>query len=190
LPRQRADATKNRERIVVEARAIFSAANNAASLEAIAQAAGVGIGTLYRHFPTKEALVEAVYGSELDALELEADELISRYPGFDAMRLWVNSYARFVTTKHAMHDALRMALTPRSGAGSETRTRINATIAKFLAKGLQDGSIRPRIRADDLTLSLAGSVFAATASADQEQLRRVLDLLMAGVRASNHPPSN
>ena len=143
----------------------------------------MGIGTLYRHFPTKEALVEAVYRSELDALELEADELLSRYPGFESMRLWVNNYARFVATKHAMHDALRIALSPRSGAGSETRARISATIAKFLATGWRDGSIRHGIRADDLTLSLAGSVFAATASADQEQLGRVLDLLMAGLRS-------
>jgi AcrR family transcriptional regulator len=186
VPRQRADAIKNRERIIVEARKLFSTVANAASLEAIAEAAEVGIGTLYRHFPSKEALVEAVYRSELDALEGEADDLLSSRLSFDAMRQWMNGYARFVTTKHAMHDALRIALTPRSGAGSETRTRIRQTIAKFLAAGSRDGSIREDVRPDDVTLSLAGTVFAATAWADQEQVGRVLDLLMAALR----PPSS
>jgi AcrR family transcriptional regulator len=189
LPRQRADAIKNRERIIVEARKLFSTVANAASLEAIAEAAEVGIGTLYRHFPTKEALVEAVYRSELDALEGEADHLLASQLSFDAMRQWMNGYARFVTTKHAMHDALRIALTPRSGAGSETRTRIRQTIAKFLAAGSRDGSIREDVRPDDVTLSLAGTVFAATAWADQEQVGRVLDLLMAALRPPSSNPS-
>lgn len=179
--RQRADATKNRERVIAEARKLFSTSATTVSLEAIARAAGVGIGTLYRHFATKETLVEAVYGSELDALDLEADDLLSRHSSADAMRRWMDSYAKFVAAKHAMYDALRIALTPRSGAGSETRARINQTIAKFLAAGSRDGSIRGGVRADDLTLSLAGSVFAATGAGDHEQVNRVLDLLMAGL---------
>src|ERR1700722_8228234 len=133
--RQRSDATKNRERVIAEARKLFSTSATTVSLEAIARAAGVGIGTLYRHFATKETLVEAVYGSELDALDLEADDLLSRHSSADAMRRWMDSYAKFVAAKHAMYDALRIALTPRSGAGSETRARINQTIAKFLAAG-------------------------------------------------------
>ena len=181
--RQRADATKNRERIIDEARQLFSTSANPVSLEAIARAAGVGIGTLYRHFSTKETLVEAVYGPELDALDVEADDLLSRHSSAEAMRQWMDSYAKFVAAKHAMYDALRIALTPRSGVGSETRARINQTIAKFLAAGSRDGSIRNGVRADDLTLSLAGSVFAATGSGDHEQVNRVLDLLVAGVRS-------
>ena len=181
--RQRADATKNRERIIAEARKLFSTSTNTVSLEAIARAAGLGIGTLYRHFATKETLVEAVYRSELDALDLEADDLLSRHSSANAMRQWMDSYAKFVAAKHAMYDALRIALTPRSGAGSETRARINQTIAKFLTAGSRDGSIRAGVRAEDLTLSLAGSVFAAIGSADTEQVNRVLDLLMAGLRS-------
>ena len=180
----RADAAKNRERIIVEARELFSRAANPTSLEAIARAAGVGIGTLYRHFPTKEALVEAVYRSELDALDVEADSLLAQHASADAMRRWMDRYAMFVAAKHAMLDALKIALTPRSGAGSETRARISRTIEKFLEAGSRDGSIRDGIRADDLTLSLAGSVFAATASADEDQVSRILDLLMAGLRSA------
>lgn len=181
--RKRADAAQNRERIIVEARNLFSMPGTAVSLEGIARAAEVGIGTLYRHFPTKEALVEAVYALELDALEAHADELLSRLASAEAMREWMNAYARFVATKHAMHDGLRIALTPRSNAGSEIRRRANHTIGKFLAAGEADGSLRAGIRADDLTLNLAGSVFAATGSTDAGQVSRVLDLVMAGIRA-------
>jgi AcrR family transcriptional regulator len=186
-PGKRADAIKNRERIITEARKLFSSSASTGSLEAIARAARVGIGTLYRHFPTKEVLVEAVYRSELDALDLEADDLLSRHSSADAMRRWMDRYAKFVAAKHSIYDALRIALTPRAGAVSETRVRINRTIAKFLAAGSRDGSIRGGIRVDDLTLSLAGSVFAATGSADHDQVRRVLDLLMAGLRSSLPP---
>ncbi len=185
-PRPRADGIKNRERIVVEARKLFSVENAKVSLEAIARAAGVGIGTLYRHFPSKETLVEAVYRSELDALDREADELLSDRTPAEAMRQWMDSYARFVVAKHAMHDALRIALAPRSSEGSEIRMRIAATIAKFLAAGSRDGSMSGAVRPDDITVILAGSVFAAAASIDHRQIGRVFDLLMAGLRPT--PP--
>ena len=185
--RPRADGIRNRERIVAEAHRLFAVAETTVSLEVIARAAGVGIGTLYRHFPTKEALVEAVYRSELDTLDDEAGDLLAQHPAAEAMRLWMDSYARFVVAKHAMHDALRIALAPRSVEGSEMRTRVNATIAKFLAAGGRDGSIGGGgAQPDDVTVILAGSVFAAVASADRGQITRVLDLLMSGLR----PPAD
>jgi AcrR family transcriptional regulator len=186
----RADGVKNKARIIAEAQRLFSTAEAKVSLEAIARAAGVGIGTLYRHFPTKEALVGAVYRSELDALDREADDLLSNRPPAEAMRRWMDSYAKFVVAKHAMHDALLIALAPRSTEGSEIRTRINATIAKFLSAGLSDGSIRGDFRPDDVTVLLAGSVFPAALSADREQIARVLDLLMAGLRPTVHEASH
>ena len=181
-PRPRADGVRNRERIVAEARRLFAAAETKVSLEVIARVSGVGIGTLYRHFPTKEALVEAVYRSELDALDAEADDLLARHSAAEAMRRWMNGYARFVVAKHAMHDALRIALAPRSVEGSEMRSRVNATVAKFLAAGTRDNSIGGEIEPDDVTVILAGSVFAAAASTDGGQIARVLNLLMAGLR--------
>ena len=182
-PRQRADAAKNRDRILSEARNLFSTISNV-SLEAIARAAGVGIGTLYRHFPTKEALVEAVYRAELGALDQEADQLLGTFQSFEAMRRWLDRYAGFVATKHAMHDALRIALASPTGPLSETRARISATIAKFLDAGARDQGLRTDVRIDDVTLGFAGAIFAATKSPDREQVGRVLDLLMAGLRPS------
>lgn len=181
-PRLRADAAKNYDQIVSTARDLFASADGPISLDAIARAAGVGIGTLYRHFPTKEGLVDAVYHIELTALEEEAVTLLASQSSCDAMRRWLDRYATFVATKHGMHEALRIALTPRLGSLSETRARMSAMIEKFLAAATLDHSLRTDVRPEDLTLAFAGAVFAATTSTDAEQVGRVLDLLMAGLR--------
>lgn len=178
----RADAARNRERLIAAAREQFSSGDKTVSLEGVAQAADVGIATLYRHFPTREALVEAVYRSELDALAADAEDLLHDYMAFDALRMWMDRYVRFVVTKHAMYDALRMALASRTGPAPETRARIRASVAKFLAAGASDGTIRDDVEADDVTLSLAAMVVATMTSTDQNQLRRLLDLLMDALR--------
>ncbi len=178
----RADAIRNRDRLIEVSRKQFSKRNSAVTLEEIAQLAGVGIGTLYRHFPTREALVEAVYRSELDALMAEGDNLLIGRPAFQALRMWMDRYTQFVATKHAMQDTLRIAFTSRSGPPLETRAKIRATIARFLSAGAADGTIRDDIEADDLTVSLAAIVVATALATDQDQLRRVLDLLMDGLR--------
>ena len=152
------------------------------SLESVAQGAGTGIATLYRHFPTREALVGAVYRSELEALAADATRLLGAYPAFDALRLWMDLYTRFVATKHAMQDALRTALTSRASAASETRARIGEAVAGFLAAGAVDGTLRDDVQSDDVTVSLAGAVLMTATAPDPAQLRRVLDLLMDGLR--------
>ncbi|WP_210253205.1 TetR/AcrR family transcriptional regulator [Beijerinckia sp. L45] len=177
----RSDAAKNRERLIHEARTLFLT-EGAGSLEAIARAAGVGIGTLYRHFPTREALVEAVYQRELDALERDAVGLLAKHSGVEAMRLWMDRYADFVATKHAMHDPLRAVLATRSPAVSETRKRINIVVGILIAAGTRDGTLRNDVQPDDVTLSLAGVVLAAATSSDADQARRLLDILMAGLQ--------
>ena len=182
LTHLRADAVRNRERLIAAARERFSAGDETASLEGVAQAAEVGIATLYRHFPTREALIEAVYRSEFDALAVCAERLLDVHMAFDALRIWMDRYARFVATKRAMNDALRIALTSRTSPAPETRARIRATVAKFVCAGASDGTIRGDVEPDDITVSLAGMVLATTTSTDQGQLRRLLDLLMDGLR--------
>ena len=178
----RADAARNRERLIAAALGLFSAGDGTVSLEGVAQAAGVGIATLYRHFPTREALVEAVYRSELDALAADAGPLLDAHVAFDALRMWMDRYARFVGAKRAMYDALRIALTAQTSTVPETRARIRATVAKFLSAGALDGTIRADVEPDDVTVSLAGIVLATAISTDQDQLRRLLKLLMDGLR--------
>ena len=181
-PRLRADAATNRERLIVEARRFFSAGNATVSLENVAQAAGVGVATLYRNFPTREALVEAVYRSELDALAMDAESLLAAHGALDALRMWMDQYARFVATKHAMRDALRIALMSPAALAPETRARIRAVVTRFMAAGASDVTIRQDIEPDDVTLSLAGAVLMTATSTDTSQLRRVLDLLLDGLR--------
>ncbi|HEX7816570.1 TetR/AcrR family transcriptional regulator [Dyella sp.] len=180
---QRADAARNRERLIEAARDSFAAGNDSESLENIARAAGVGIGTLYRNFPTREALVEAVYRSELDAVTAMADTLIARHEGFEALRLWMARYTRFVATKRGMLDALRSAWASGSIPASETRARITEAICKILHKGTSDGSIRSDIAAEDVTVSMLAMVLATRTSEDKGQLQRLLDLLLEGLRA-------
>ena len=178
----RADAARNRERLLEVARAQFTIRNNSAPLEEIAHLAGVGIGTLYRHFPTREALVEAVYRSELKTLIAEAEDLLKEHSAFCALRLWIDRYTEFVATKHAMYETLSTAFASRSGPPLETRTGIRFAIAGFLSAGVVDKTIRGDVGEDDLTVSLAATVLATRLATDRDQVRRVLNLLMDGLR--------
>src|ERR1700737_2755476 len=107
--RPRADAVRNRERVLEAAKAVFSAGGPDASLEAVARRAGVGIGTLYRHFPTREALFEAVYRREVQQLGELAEQLKSDAAPVDALRRWLRSNVEFVATKKGMSAALALA---------------------------------------------------------------------------------
>jgi AcrR family transcriptional regulator len=181
LPQLRADAARNRERLIAVARDRFTRGEETTPLEAIAQEAGVGIGTFYRHFPTREALVEAVYRSELDALDTHAEELLANHKAWNALRLWMDRYATFVAAKRGMQDALRIAWTSRSSPVPETRARATATIRKFVTAGISDGTIRADIEPDDVTVGLVGVFLATATSMDQDQVRRLLDLLADGL---------
>src|SRR6201982_642551 len=105
----RADAVRNRERVLEAAKAVFSAGGPDASLEAVAKRAGVGIGTLYRHFPTREALFEAVYRREVEQLGELAEQLKSEAAPVEALRLWLRANVEFVATKKGMAAALALA---------------------------------------------------------------------------------
>ena len=164
------------------AREHFASGAKTLSLEGIARAAGVGIGTLYRHFPTREVLIEAVYRSELDALAAEAEPLLAAQPASGALRRWMDRYSRFVGTKRAMYDALRIAVTSRASRAPDTRVRIRTTLAKFLAAGAADGTLRGDVDPDDLAVNLGGIVLA-TISTDPLQMGRLLDLLMDALRS-------
>ena len=160
----------------------FAAGNANAALETIAQNAGVGIGTLYRHFPTREALVEEVYRSELDALTASAEELLNNHQAFEALRLWMDRFARFLTAKLAMREALRRTLSSGSRPTPEARARVNAAVEKLVSAGISDGTIHPCVQAEDITVALAGVVMATAVSRDQHQLRRLIETLVRGVK--------
>lgn len=175
----RADAQRNRERLLAAATTAF-AAHVPLSLEAIAREAGVGIGTLYRHFPSREALVEAVYRAELEQVTASAAELAATTtPAQDALRLWLTRYAAFVAAKRGMAESLRALLDAGGPIQTETRASVIAAVGCLLRAGGHDGSLRPDVPADDVVAMLIG-IFVAGAS--PEQTARLLDLLVAGLR--------
>src|SRR5258708_5683395 len=120
----RADARRNRDRLLEAAVRAFSADGPDATLDAIAKEAGVGIGTLYRHFPTREALVEAAYRNELDRLCDPVPELLEAVPADEALRTWMDRFVDYMTTKRGMADALRWLIASGGNPYAHSRDRL------------------------------------------------------------------
>lgn len=178
----RADARRNREKLLTAARAVFAAADDTVALEAIAREAGVGIGTLYRHFATREALVEAVYAAELDDVAASAQTLLSELPPPAALRAWMDRYAAFVATKRGIIGTLRAGWAAGTIATPATRERLTAAIATILTAGAQAGSLRPDVEPDDVTTMLLGIFLATAAGGGTDRTGRMLDLLVDALR--------
>ncbi|MDT7733150.1 MAG: hypothetical protein QOE12_324 [Mycobacterium sp.] len=177
----RSDARRNREKLLEVATAAFAAADGRrVSLESIARDAGVGIGTLYRHFPNREALVEAIYRAELAEVAEAAATLLKRHPGKTALRRWMDRYAGFVAAKRGMAESLHAMFDSGAMQRNETRASITGAVDLLLRAGADDGSLRADVSADDVVSSLIG-IFLASGS--REQTGRLLDLLVAGVAA-------
>ncbi|MEW2547679.1 TetR/AcrR family transcriptional regulator [Streptomyces sp. NPDC047002] len=178
----RADARRNRERLLAVARDAFAATEGTATLDAIAREAGVGIGTLYRHFPTREALVEALYAAELDAVVTSAPELLSRLPPEVALRTWMDRYAAFFAAKRSFSDTLRAGWAAGTIATPATRERITAALAEILGAGARTGSLRADVRPEEVTMMLLGVFLSTTAGNSTELTGRLLDLVVDAVR--------
>jgi len=179
----RADARRNRDQLIAAARAALGAHGRTASLDSIARDAGVGIGTLYRHFPTRDALVEAVYGAELDFLAASASTLLKQLPPEAALREWVARYAQFTAAKRGMMDTLRAGLAEGRIPASSTRERITSAIAPILAAGAESGALRSDVDPDDITTLLLGTFLATAASSSTDTSRRLLDLIVDALRS-------
>ncbi|MEU2676029.1 TetR/AcrR family transcriptional regulator [Streptomyces sp. NPDC007107] len=180
----RADARRNRDRILSVARTAFASTAETVPLDAVAREAGVGIGTLYRHFPTREALVEAVYSAELDEVVSSAPALLAELPPEAALRAWMDRYAEFSQVKRGMSATLRAGWASGSIATPATRERITAAIAVILAGGVRDGSLRADVGPEDVTTMLLGVFLATTASDSPERTGPLLDLVVDALRYS------
>jgi AcrR family transcriptional regulator len=182
-PRERSDAVRNRERLLEVSRDAFSAGDGDIALETLAKRAGVGIGTLYRNFPTRVALVEAVYRSELDVLAATVDDVLSAGSADVALRLWMDRYAAFVATKHGMAESLQGLFATGAMAPSETRTRVRDAVARFLDAGSTDGTLRRDVQADDVVSMLVGTFLSTAGAGDKKQRDRMLGLIIDGLRS-------
>jgi AcrR family transcriptional regulator len=178
----RADARRNRDRLLEVAVRAFSADGPDVSLETIAKEAGVGIGTLYRHYPTREALVEAAYRSELDRLCASAPELLKTAPPEVALRAWMDNFVDYMTTKRGMSEALRAVIASGGNPFAHSRAMLFEAATALLRAGAAAGAIREDVPAADVLASLSGITLAVGDPEQRAQAGRLLDLLMDGLR--------
>jgi AcrR family transcriptional regulator len=181
-PPLRADAKRNRDRLLDAAVRAFSGGGADATLESIAKDAGVGIGTLYRHFPTREALVEAAYRNELARLCDGVADLLADLPPDEAARAWMDRFVDYMTTKRGMADALRAVVASGGNPFAQSRDRLIGAISMLLDAGARAGTIRADVEPGDVLVSLSGVSLAAGEPEQRAQASRMLDLLMDGLR--------
>ena len=174
----RADARRNYEKLVVAARDVFTELGGSAPLEDVAERADVGIGTLYRHFPTRQALLEAVYAGEVQALAQAADELATVDP-WDAVTRWLRQYAGFAATKRALMEALLEAA-PDSDVLLMCRTTILDAGTPLVERAQKAKVIRPDTSFMDIVRMVGGVSVVATT--DPEQKERMLQVVLDGLR--------
>jgi AcrR family transcriptional regulator len=178
----RADAQRNRDRLVEVAAQAFAADGVDASLEEIAKRAGVGIGTLYRHFPTREHLVEVVYRREVEGLCHAADELAREHPADVALELWMQRFVDYIATKRGLATSLRLLLTTNSTLFSDTSGRVSGAMRGLIEAAAAAGKIRPDVDASDVMHALGGIYSAPNTPDWRERSGRLVKLLMDGLR--------
>jgi AcrR family transcriptional regulator len=178
----RADAIRNRERVLEAAKAVFSAGGPGASLEAVAQTAGVGIGTLYRHFPTREALFEAVYRREVQHLTDLAKQLKEEAQPVEALRHWMRSNVKFVATKRGMSTALALAAYKNSELFSSSFDQLTRAVGELLDRAIATDEIRDDIGPEDLLRALVGMCYMQDQPGWQASVLRLVDVFIDGLR--------
>lgn len=178
----RADARRNRDKLLEIAAVAFAEHGVDASLEAIARQAGVGIGTLYRHFPTREHLVEVVYRREVEALGAAADDLARVHPPDVALAEWMQRFVDYMATKRGMAASLRILVTANSGLFTETAGLISGALRRLVDAAIAAGSIRSDVDVSDVLHALSGLYATPDAPDWRERSRRLVALLMDGLR--------
>jgi AcrR family transcriptional regulator len=175
---KRADAQRNYDKLLAAARAAFREADTETALEDIARRAGVGIGTLYRHFPTRQILIEAVYVEEVDALARSARD-VADLPPWDALRAWLRRFVDYVATKQALANEL-FADGANSNVFASCRSALYGAGAPLLERGQQAGVVRSDVQIADVLHLISGIAKAPTA--DPAQKERLLDIALDGLR--------
>lgn len=178
----RADSLRNRDLLLVAARDVFSAGGPGASLEAVAKQAGVGIGTLYRHFPTREALFQAVYRREVDQLVELAGKLSAEKPPFEALRLWLHAQIGMVATKKGMLAALNPVIDGSSDIYAYSQEQIGRTVGDLMARASAAGAIRDDIAPEDLMRAVIGMCYTREQAGWQATVVRLVDVFLDGLR--------
>jgi len=177
----RADARRNRELLLHAAKEAFARAGADASLEEIARGAGVGIGTLYRHFPTRGALVEAVYRNETQHLAEAATHLAAQHPPVEALRAWMRLFVDYIAAKQLLAEALNSIVGGTSELFAASGALIKTAIAKLVANAVASGAIRLDLDPLDLLRALAGVANVSSGPNWEHSAKRLVDILIAGI---------
>ena len=178
----RADARRNHDLLLEAAATLFDERGVEAPLDEIARRAGVGIGTLYRHFPTRDALVEAVYRREVEILCSGIDTLLAEHDAVTALRTWMRSFSVYVARKRGMAVALKAIIGADSALFQQSHERIEAAITQLVHTAAAGGAIRTDIEPMDLLRGMSGICMAGDAPGSGERTARLVDLLIDGMR--------
>jgi len=176
---KRADARRNYDKLIAAAREAFAENGADASLEGIARRAEVGIGTLYRHFPTRQALLEAVYLEEVEAICRSAEDF-EGLPPWDALAGWLHRFVGYAVTKKALAEELMAYIDQDADVFASCRTAINDAGSGLLRRAQESGDVRPDVTFTDVGRMVGG--IAVIRMADPEQIERILDLALDGLR--------
>jgi AcrR family transcriptional regulator len=178
----RTDALRNRERILEVAKAAFTRYGANASLEEIAKQADVGVGTLYRHFPTRDELIEGVYRREVEKLAAAAGRFSETMSPIEALRAWMLLLVDYIAAKHIIAPALNSVVGGPSRLYEGSHTMIHGAIDELVKRAKRSGDLRRDLDAFDLLRALIGVSHVGSGADWQQSARRLVDILIAGSR--------
>jgi AcrR family transcriptional regulator len=178
----RTDALRNRERILEVAKEAFTRSGANASLDDIAKEASVGAGTLYRHFPTRDALIEAVYRTEVEKLAAAEKKFTETLSPIEALRAWMLLFVDYIATKHIIAPALNTVVGGPSKLYEGSRGQIQEAIDSLVKHAIKSGDIRKDLQPFDLLRALVGVSNVASTPDWQQSAKRLVDILISGSR--------
>jgi AcrR family transcriptional regulator len=178
----RADALRNRESILDVAREAFARFGADASLDDIAKQAGVGAGTLYRHFPTRDALIEAVYRSEVEKLAAAERKYAETMPPLEALRAWMLLFVDYIAAKQIIAPALNALVGGPSKLYESSGKQVRGAMGALVKRAIRSGDIRSDLEPFDLLRALIGVSHVASGPDWQQSARRLVDILISGSR--------
>ena len=182
MRKPRADSARNRQLLIDTAKAAFADVGLDVSLEEIARRAGVGIGTLYRHFPNREAVVEAVYRREVEQLADAVPKLLETSPPAEALHRWMHLFVDYIATKRLIAPSLGAAKGETSALRANSAELIREAITTLVKRAAESGQVRKDIAPSDLLRAMIGVSYGNPDEAWKASARRVIDLLMDGLR--------
>ena len=178
----RADSARNRQLLIDAAKAGFSSVGLDVSLEEIARRAGVGIGTLYRHFPTREAVVEAVYRREVEQLSEAVPQLLQSSPAGEALHKWMHLFVDYIATKRIIAPSLAAAAARTPALHKTSLELITGAISTLVKRAIASGDVRKDIDPSDLLRAMVGVSYGNPDAGWEASARRLIDILMDGLR--------